>query len=123
MAKLLPKSDRRERYTESVRLYVAMSNIHVSDGKMPLYFIIQDSCERTVFKTAGSDELYVRYKNHAYKLYSPKSFKKVLRRAKEGKVEFSVYNGITSRTPDSLENIEPAYYCVIERSAGHFYRL
>lgn len=121
MKKISPKSDKRDRVTQSVTLYVACSNIHNPNGDSP-YIDIVDSCERAVFGVKGCEGDYVRYKNNAYKLYSAKSFKRILRRAKNGEVKLKHHNGVSSDFPVSLERLAPAHYCVLEKSPGHFHR-
>jgi hypothetical protein len=116
-----PQKDMRDRVSESVLLYVVRSNLHHADGR-PLYLEILDSCERSVLYLKEHEGKYVRYKNHAYKLYSRKSFKKLLNRARQGDLALKHYEGISSRRPELLKRIPPAHYCVLESSPGHFFR-
>jgi hypothetical protein len=97
MKRIEPKSDKRDRVTKSVTLYVAYSNIHNPDGAPP-YIDIADSCERTIFGVKGLEGDYVRYHNSAYKLYSAKSFKRILNRAKNGEVRLTggVQNSVSA---------------------------
>jgi hypothetical protein len=116
MVSLIPKKDSRGRITKSVSLYVAYSNVHFADGESP-YFEIVDSCERAIFKIKGGDEnWYVRYDNYAYRLYTPKSFRKIVKRAKASELSFKSYTG------HDVGEVTPSFYCILERNKGHFYR-
>lgn len=107
-----------------VKLLVLSTNFHHQEGK-PLFVRLVHECIRSPFKIKSKEELYVRYDNQAYLLYSPESTTRLIKKIRITLLE-TVSRAGQSRGEDVslallIGNYTKHFHCVLERSPGHFY--
>jgi hypothetical protein len=107
-----------------VKLLVLHTNFHHQQGRQ-LYARLERKCSRTPFRIKHKEELFVRYNNMAYLLYSPESTNRLIEKARIIAKQSMIAR---ERMPDGdislalLTNDYSNYFhCVLERPTGHFH--